>query len=420
MADTALPVHLRLRRKLRPALERRALRAVLSAAHLLGLAAGCHLRKLRERADPLLRLQAQLEEAELRARLAGEAAQILADRFAKVADRHRPHYTPAQRFRILEIRSLLAWNATDTAKTFLVSSHTILNWERSADPAARTAGSTVAPVPPVRRAADVVRHLAQRMAALGLGGQDLCARILARAGWKLSPRSIARYWRETAAPVSPDPEPRKPTHPVSARFIHHVWMIDVSLVKQFLGRSLFIAAVFDASSRVPLAVQVLHRAPKARAMARLLKLAGRAFGQPRYVLTDQGPEFTGEAFQKTVRRLGAKARFASKDTIYATARLERFWRTLKETAGLYRLHLPLTRFDLEQRLALALLQYLVYRPHAGLAGATPAEVFLAIEPAHLKAVEPPRGRPREGPSEAPFEITFRDPDTRRFPLLTAA
>ena len=59
------------------------------------------------------------------------------------------------------------------------------------------------------------------------------------------------------------PEPRKLTHPVSARFVHHVWMMDVSLVKQFLGRSLFVAAVFDAFSRVPLAVQVLHRAPRA-------------------------------------------------------------------------------------------------------------------------------------------------------------
>ena len=51
--------------------------------------------------------------------------------------------------------------------------------------------------------------------------------------------------------------------------------------------------------------------------------------------------------------------------------------SLKESAGLYRLHLPLTASDLEQRLELALVHYHRFRPHEGLRGAVPAEVFLA-------------------------------------------
>jgi len=94
---------------------------VLSAAHLLGLAAGTHLRHLRAQKDALTLLHARLEEAELRARLAWETAELLRDRFAKIPDRHRPHFTPAQRFRVLEIRSLLAWNARETARLFLLS-----------------------------------------------------------------------------------------------------------------------------------------------------------------------------------------------------------------------------------------------------------------------------------------------------------
>ncbi|MFN8091784.1 MAG: hypothetical protein U0599_06080 [Vicinamibacteria bacterium] len=53
-----------------------------------------------------------------------------------------------------------------------------------------------------------------------------------------------------------------------------------------------------------------------------------------------------------MRRLGAVQRFAARESIKATARLERFWMTLKEAAGLYRLHLPLTAPDLELRLVL--------------------------------------------------------------------
>jgi hypothetical protein len=89
------------------------------------------------------------------------------------------------------------------------------------------------------------------------------------------------------------------------------------------------------------------------------------------------------------------------DNIKASARLERFWRTLKEGAGLYRLHLPLTSEDLEQRLELTLVHYLCFRPHEGLKGAVPAEAFLRLESAHLKAVEPLRGRPGEGPTAVP-------------------
>jgi len=71
-------------------------------------------------------------------------------------------------------------------------------------------------------------------------------------------------------------------------------------------------------------------------MARLLRRAASAFLHPKYVITDLGGEFTGKAFRNAVSRIGARLRFASADSIRATARLERFWRTLKETGRLSR------------------------------------------------------------------------------------
>jgi transposase InsO family protein len=177
------------------------------------------------------------------------------------------------------------------------------------------------------------------------------------------------------------------------------------------------ATVFDAFSRAPLALHVFDQRPGARDMARLLRTAARALGKPKYLITDRGGEFTAGAFVKAARRLGALHRFAATDSILATARLERFWRTLKETAGLYGFHLPLTREDLERRLELALLYYLCFRPHEGLGGATPTEAFLGTPPAHHAAVEPPRGRPGEGPAHAPFRIDYLDPHNQRLPVL---
>ena len=100
--DTTPPLHMRLRGKVDRATERLAHRAALSAAHLLGLAAGCLLRDFRRLEDPLAGALARLKEAELTAKLAFDVVDLLSARLDKIPDRHRPYYTPAQRFRILE------------------------------------------------------------------------------------------------------------------------------------------------------------------------------------------------------------------------------------------------------------------------------------------------------------------------------
>jgi hypothetical protein len=199
---------MRLRRKVDEPTHRFALRATLTAAHLLGLAVGAHLRALRAVHDPLAALQGRLQEAELRATLAWEILELQNGRFSRLAERKRPHFTPAQRFRITEIKNLLGWSAVEMAKALLFCPNTILNWERSADPQATTAGSTVQPVPPIRRAAEVVRATIQTLTRLGFGGEDMMARVLARAGWRVSARPVARYPSSCLAPPASNRAPR--------------------------------------------------------------------------------------------------------------------------------------------------------------------------------------------------------------------
>jgi transposase InsO family protein len=197
-------------------------------------------------------------------------------------------------------------------------------------------------------------------------------------------------------------------------------MMDVTEVRSFLGLRVFhVAGVFDAFSRVPLALHVCEGNPRGARVARLLAATARAFGAPKYLITDLGGEFRGRIFERTVRRLGVQQRFASAANTRATARLERFWRTLKDSASL-RLHRPLTIQDLERRLELALAHYILFRPHQGLHGAAPAEAFLGAEPRCAAAASPPRGRPGEGPCDSPFSVAYLDPRSRRFPVLLKA
>ena len=106
-----------------------ALPALLRASHLLGLALGSALGRLRESEATAARLFERAEESALILRMTREAAGILGARWDKVPDRHRPHYVPEQRFRILRIRSFFCLSQRETAEMFRVSTETIARWE---------------------------------------------------------------------------------------------------------------------------------------------------------------------------------------------------------------------------------------------------------------------------------------------------
>jgi putative transposase len=169
-----------------------------------------------------------------------------------------------------------------------------------------------------------------------------------------------------------------------------------------------LAIILDAFSRFPLAYRLFLSNPSARSIAALLRRAVAAHGLPRHFVSDRGTQFTANHFRRALRRLGIQQRFSAVGATGAIALVERLWRSLKTLlpVGLIR---PLHRHELDQRLGLVLLYYAYLRPHQGLGGATPAEVYFGRSRAHLSAVPPPRGRPGEGPGEElPFRIRFLD------------
>ncbi|MEP7215360.1 MAG: DDE-type integrase/transposase/recombinase [Anaerolineaceae bacterium] len=177
------------------------------------------------------------------------------------------------------------------------------------------------------------------------------------------------------------------------------------------ARTLYLAAVFDAFSRLPLAAMTFQAKPGGSRMSRLFKKAVALFGKPKYLITDLGGEFIASGFQKVVKRAGVKPRFASADSIRATARLERFWKTLKQLAGV-RLIPVIDIGDLERRLSAALAYYTCQRPHTALGDRTPLQSFLGESAPTLKQL--PRGRKREPCAPSPFRIAF---DPGGFPVL---
>ncbi|MDO8680904.1 MAG: hypothetical protein Q7R30_20485 [Acidobacteriota bacterium] len=165
------------------------LRAVLISIRLFGQAAGFRLAREAARcngaAASILELCLALARAE-------QEIAWLAARLARVPPRHRPHYTPSERWQWLECRHLQGWSLDDTARRALVTAATIARWERDAVRAEDGRAPVARPTPPIRRFSDAVRALVQLMDRCGVGGNALIARTLLRAGWRVSPETVRR------------------------------------------------------------------------------------------------------------------------------------------------------------------------------------------------------------------------------------
>jgi transposase InsO family protein len=412
-------------RLLRAAMKRRgldtlALKALMKATHLLGLALAGRLREYRDGRDPTIGRFAEIQEQVLHASLLREALDVLGSRWDKLRERERPHYSPQDRFRILRLRALLALSAVETARTFRVSTGTVHRWESEAQatPDRQTVGSLLKPDPPVRRFADVVRHVVSTLTVAGFPGDATVAASLARAGWRLSRRTVQRIRRERPMAVPPaPPSAAAQDRSVRARYPHHVWMFDITEIPGFLRLFSFkLAVVFDVFSRSPLSARIFLSEPAATEIGQLLLATIRRFGAPRHSVSDRGPQFTAQRFQSSLTRHGIRHRFGAIGRTGSIALIERFFRTLK-ALGAFRTRPPFLRADLQARLTPAFSYYLWLRPHRGLAGSTPAECLLGLTPAHLDAIPPPRGRPGEAVSTSPpFELRYLGAD-RTLPYL---
>jgi putative transposase len=393
----------------RRGLDQLALRALMKATHLLGLVLGQRLAEMRNQGDAKEALFAQVHEQTLQVSLYQEALDVNRTRWDKLPERQRPHHSPESRFRILRLMHLWALSHDETARMFSVSPSTIARWqaEFTKDPDKTAIGSLLKPVPPVRRYADSVRHLVQAMAIAGFPGDRSIAQTLARAGWKIARRTVGRIRREK--PVSQPEPPRQPGRAVRARYPNHVWMADLTEVPSlFRIFSLKLAVILDTFSRLPLAFRVFTAEPSAQDIADLFAHAASRHGAPKHFVSDQGPQFTASRFRERLKALSVRQRFGAIGKTGSIALIERLWRTLKERLRLVSLR-PGHAVDLERRVHVGLVYYAHFRPHQGLGGATPAEVYLGLTPLHHSAVHPPRGRPGETvPGMPSFEIACLD------------
>src|SRR5260370_26593960 len=95
---------------------------------MLGLAIGGTVAKLPGSGQPMAQLYGGIIEGNVRASRAEAIAMLLGARLRRVESRHRPHYTPTERFRILAVKEFHGMTVEETAEALLVSEQTITRW----------------------------------------------------------------------------------------------------------------------------------------------------------------------------------------------------------------------------------------------------------------------------------------------------
>jgi putative transposase len=295
---------------------------------------------------------------------------LLRSRMSRVAPRHRPHYRRTERLDILWHAERCKLSAEKTARFFIVSVGTILNWRRDA----RAETPHLLDVRhPANRLPDFVADLARRLRREWPGwGTRRIAGILMRMGIQVSRTSVQTFLRRPWRPSRPSAQPAVRAGHVVAKYPDHLWFIDFTKVGNAL-RSVFVGAVTDGYSRKVLAVGIWPQEPTALFAVRLLREAIAEAGvAPKWFVTDHGTQFTSKLFTRALARRGIRRRFGRVHRHGSLALIERLWKSFHtEYAGRLALYRPLN--SIERSLATYAIWFNEHRPHQGLAQRTPDE-----------------------------------------------
>jgi transposase InsO family protein len=417
------------------------LRCVKSAVlHVVSLARFATIHTRGWAADSLsarLRLKASLDEARSEVALLEEEIRIKDARMAILDPHRRPHYPPTERLAILELRAARGWSAIQTARRFMVEPGTIAEWMGRLDEEGD--GALLKTAEPVNRFPDFVRHMVRRLKVLCPSmGKKRLAQTLARAGLHLGVTTARRMLKEKdgkgrpAAAAAREEEVKAGSKPVTAKSPSHVWQVDLTVAPTSAGFWVawlpfslpqvwpfcwWVACVVDHYSRRVMGFAVFGKEPKSRDLSALLGRTIRGSSAvPRYILSDKGRQFWCRRFKAWCKRRGIRPRYASTGgQVRATAIVERFIRSLKDE-WLGRSGVPFRRKAMRRHLSTYLEWFHEYRPHQGLGGRTPLEVYGKKRPANRRPRHEPRPRwPAGAPCALP-QARLRSPRGSRLAM----
>ena len=244
-----------------------------------------------------------------------------------------------------------------------------------------------------RLTADIVELARQ----YGRYGYRKIAELLRRAGWLVNDKRVERIWRREGLKV-PARQPKRSRLWLNdgscirlrAEHRNHVWSYDFVEDRTHEGGKIRMLNIIDEFTHECLAIRVSRRLKSIDvidALADLFMLRG----VPRYIRSDNGPEFMAKAVQDWIAAVGASTAYIARGSPWENGFIESFNARLRDELLdgeiFYSLHEAQIVIESWRR------HYNGVRPHASIGYQAPApEVFvpaLAAWPAALPRPAPP-------------------------------
>lgn len=154
---------------------------------------------------------------------------------------------------------------------------------------------------------------------------------------------------------------------------NQVWCTDITYIRLSHGFC-YLVAVMDWHSRYVLSWRLSNTMNEAFCVEALKEALAR-YSAPEIFNTDQGSQFTGEAFTKTLLENGIRISMDGRGCYFDNIFVERLWRSVKqECVYLYDYE---SVSDMRKGLKGYFLFYNEKRPHQGLRNACPAEKYFS-------------------------------------------
>ena len=199
--------------------------------------------------------------------------------------------------------------------------------------------------------------------------------LLNREGEKVNHKRVHRIWKQQGL-QQPRRKPRKrrrgATQTVANKAQHknHVWSYDFVHDTTEKGQSLRMLAVIDEYTRECLEIRVDHSINSGKVIDTLSWLF-LTRGAPRFIRSDNGPEFVASALTSWLAAQGCTTLFIKPGSPWENAYIESFNSRLR--AECLNRELFRNKNEAQQIVENWRREYNEFRPHSSLAGKTPAE-----------------------------------------------
>jgi transposase InsO family protein len=213
-------------------------------------------------------------------------------------------------------------------------------------------------------------------------GYRRIAALLRREAWSLSNTRVYRLWRREGLKV---PQKRRnkrrlgkskhACHRLSAQHMNDVWAWDFAFDRTTNGTTLKWLSIVDEFTRESLALKVDRSITSEDLIDTLAELFAMR-GVPRYIRSDNGPEFTAETVQKWLKQIDVNTLYIAPGSPWENGYAESFLNKLRDE------FLSLEYFDTlneARKLTRAWRDaYNHHRPHSSLGYVTPTEYAASL------------------------------------------